>query len=175
MNPSVARSSDRALPFGSSVLLALVGGFLGYVTVHPGLLALAVVWAGVALGIGLRLTPDPRLRPWAPVAVLTALATGAVASPLGVVPELVAGGSALAFLVWLADDPTRPAGGLVRGRVMVLLPAFAVGVAWASSLLLPSGSTSLGVAAGLLVFVVATLAFLVGRPGLLEADAAASS
>jgi hypothetical protein len=175
MNSSVPPPSDRARPIGSSVLLALAGGFLGYVTVHPGLVALAVVWAGVAVGIGLRLTSHRRLRPWAPVAVLAALAAGAVSSPLGVVPELAAGGSALAFLVWLADDPSRPAGGVLRGRAMVLLPAFALGVAWASSLLLPSGSASLGVAAGLLVFVIATLAFFIGRPALFEADAAASS
>lgn len=175
MTPPVESGSGLARPVGSSVLLAVAGGFLGYLTVLHGFLALGVVWAGVALGIGLRLVPQPRVRPWAPVPVLAALVTGAVSSPLGVVPELVAGGSALAFLVWLVDDPTRPAGGIVRGRVTVLLPAAALGIAWASALLLPSRSASLGVAAGLLVFVIAALAFLIGSPELFDRDTAATS
>jgi hypothetical protein len=175
MTSAVDPGSGRARYVGSSVLLALAGGFLGYLTVLPGFLALEVVGAGVALGIGLRWVGDPRVRPWAPVPVLAALVTGAVASPLGVVPELAAGGSALAFLVWLTDDPARPAGGIFRGRFTVLLPAFALGIAWSSALLLPSRSASLGVAAGLLAFVIATLAYLVGRPELFDREAAATS
>jgi hypothetical protein len=175
MTSPVESGPGPARPVGSSVLLALAGGFLGYLTVHPGFLALGVVWAGVALGIGLRLVPEPRVRPWAPVPVLVALALGAVTSPLGIVPELAAGGSALAFLVWLSDDPTRPAGGVVRGRFTVVLPAFALGIAWASALLLPSRSASLGVAAGLLVFVIVALAFLIGRPELFDREATATS
>jgi hypothetical protein len=175
MTPPVERGSGLARPLGSSVLLALAGGFLGYLTVLPAYLALAVVWVGVALGIGLRLVRDSRVQPWAPVPVLAALVTGAVASPFGVVPELVAGGSSLAFLIWLTDDPTRPAGGVVRGRAAFLIPAFALGIAWASALLLPSRSASLGVAAGLLVFVIAALAYLVGKPELFDRDTAATS
>jgi hypothetical protein len=175
MTPPVESGSPLARPLGSSALLALAGGFLGYLTVRPGLFAFGVVWVGVALGIVLRLIPQRRARPWAPVMVLAALVTGAVSSPLGLVPELAAGGSALAFLVWLMDDPARPAGGIMRGRVTVLLPAFALGVAWASALLLPSRSASLGVAAGLLVFVLATLVFLLGRPELFDQDVAATS
>jgi hypothetical protein len=175
MTSGVEPGSGRARSVGSSVLLALAGGFLGYLTVLPGFLALGLVGAGVGLGIGLRFVRNPRVQPWAPVPVLVALATGALASPLGVVPELVAGGSALAFLVWLTDDPLRPAGGVVRGRFTVLLPAFALGIAWGSALLLPSRSASLGVAAGLLAFVIATLAYLVGRPELFDREAAATS
>lgn len=175
MNPAVRSEPFRASPVRSSLLLALAGGFLGYLTAVPAFSALAVVWGGVAFGIGLRFVRPSRVRSWAPVPVLLALATGTVASPLGVVPELAAGGCALAFLVWLVDDPARPAGGLWRGRATVLLPAFALGTAWASSLLLPSRSAPLGVAAGLLVFVIAALAFLMGSPGVFDRDAAATS
>jgi hypothetical protein len=165
----------RARPIVPSVLLAVAGGFLGYLTVQLWPLVFLVVWAGTGLGVGLRLVPQPRAQQIAPVPVLVALATGAVASPLGIVPELVAGGSALVFLLWLTDDPARPAGGSVRGRVTVLIPAFGFGIAWASALLLPSSSASLGVAAGLLVFAIAALAYLVGRPGLFDREAAATS
>jgi hypothetical protein len=170
-----APGAGRAVPVASSALLLLAGGLLGYLTSLPGLIGLVVVGVGVGLGIGLRLVPVPRVRPWAPVPALGALAVGAVTSPLGVVPELVAGGSALAFLLWLADDPERPAGGVSRGRGTLLLPAAALGIAWASALLLPSRSASLGVAAGLLVFVIAALAYLVGRPGLFDREVAATS
>jgi hypothetical protein len=175
MIPFVVAPSVRARPIVPSVLLVVAGGFLGYLTVQLWPLVFLVVWAGTALGVGLRLVPEPRAQEVAAVPVLVALATGAVASPLGIVPELVAGGAALAFLLWLADDPARPAGGSVRGRVTVLIPAFALGIAWASALLLPSSSASLGVAAGLLVFVIAALAYLVGRPGLFDREPAATS
>jgi hypothetical protein len=175
MTPPVVAPSGRARPIGSSVLLGLAGGFLGYLTTPSWPVVFLVVWVGIGLGVGLRVFPRPRAQRVAAVPVLVALATGAVASPLGIVPELVAGGSALAFLLWLADDPARPAGGTVRGRVTILIPAFALGIAWASALLLPSHSASLGVAAGLLVFVIAALAYLVGRPGLFDREAAATS
>jgi len=175
MIPAGISPSGRARLVGPSMLLVVAGGFLGYLTVQLWPDVFLVVWAGTGLGVGLRLVPQPRVRQFAAVPVLVALATGAVASPLGVVPELVAGGSALAFLVWLANDPARAAGGTVRARVTILIPASALGIAWASALLLPSSSASLGVAAGLLVFVLAALAYLVGRPRLFDREAAATS
>ena len=175
MTSVVVPPSPRAPPIGPSVLLAVAGGFLGYLTAQLWPFLFLVVWAGVGLGIGLRLLPLPQAQQVAAVPVLVALAIGAVASPLGIVPELVAGGSALAFLLWLADDPARPAGGPVRGRVAILIPAFALGIAWASALLLPSRSASLGVAAGLLVFAIAALAYLVGTPDLFDREVSATS
>jgi hypothetical protein len=175
MIPPGSAPLGRARLIGPSVLLAVAGAFLGYLTAPLWPDVFLVVWAGTGLGIGLRLVSDPRAQKIASVPVLVALATGAVASPLGIVPELVAGGSALAFLLWLASDPARPAGGPARARVTILIPAFALGIAWASALLLPSSSASLGVAAGLLVFVIAALAYLVGRPQLFDREAAATS
>jgi hypothetical protein len=78
----------------------------------------------------------------------------------------------LAFLVWLADDPARPAGGARRGLATVAVPALAVGIAWSSTLFLPAGAVPLGVAGGLLALTLALVAFLVGRPSLFDREEA---
>jgi hypothetical protein len=175
MTPRTVAPRGGARRVGPSLFLAAAGAFFGYLIVPHSADVFLVVWAGVALGIGLRWVREIRAQQVAAVPVLVALATGAVASPLGIIPELAAGGSALAFLLWLAEDPARPAGGPARARVTILIPAFALGIAWASALLLPSNSASIGVAAGLLVFVIAALAYLVGRPGLFDREAATTS
>ena len=94
---------------------------------------------------------------------------------LGLVPELLAGGCGLAFLAWLADDPARERGGLVRAPPLITLPAVALGITWASALLLPSGSATLGVAAGLLAFALLAVALLAARPELFDREAPESA
>jgi hypothetical protein len=171
---NVAVAVVRRPPVGATALLLVIGGFLGYVDHLPNDLGVIVVVVGTGLSAGLRSTPWALARAVAPVPVLAALGFGAVASPLGVVPELAAGAAGLAFLVWLADDPARAPGGVGRASLTVLVPALALGIAWSSALLLPSGSEPIGVAAGLLVFAVVALAVLASRPGLFDREEAAS-
>jgi hypothetical protein len=68
----------------------------------------------------------------------------------------------------LLDDPSRPAGGAVRGAPVWAISALAVGVAWASSFLLPGTAAPLGVAGGLLAASLIALAYLVRRPELFD-------
>jgi hypothetical protein len=159
----------------STALLVLAGGFLGWLANLPDGLGVVLVVAGIGAGVGLRAARRVALRSFAPVPAVVALAFGAVASPLGLVPELAAGGAGLALLVWLADDPARPVGGIARAHGTILVSALALGIAWSSALLLPSGSASLGVAAGLLVLAAAALAYLVARPELFDREQAATS
>lgn len=164
----------RWLPFrwGSSSVLLVAAGFLGYLA---GPRVLVVVVPVAAAGVVLRSLTPPIARALAPASALVALSVGALASPLGLLPELAAGGAGLAFLLWLVDDPARPTGGVERGRVTVLLPALALGIAWTSALLLPSSSASLGVAAGLLAAAVLALAYLAASPSLLEGEASGTT
>jgi hypothetical protein len=174
MNPVSVGSAVRRPPVGATALVLAVGLFLGYLTALPHGVGVVVAAVGVGLAVGLRALPWPGARAFAPVPLLIAFGFGAVASPLGVVPELVAGAAGLAFLVWLADDPARFPGGVGRARITILVPALALGIAWTSALLLPSGSAPIGVAAGVLVVAVAVLAYLVARPGLFDREEAAT-
>jgi len=158
----------------SLATLALPAVLLGYLTGFPDGLGLVLMVAAVAAAAILRATGDPRGAAYAPVPVLVGLVLEAVAAPVGFGTEVVAGLAGVAFLVWLADDPVRPEGGAVRGLSVVALPALALGIAWSSALFLPSGVVPLGVAGALLALTVAAVAWLVGRPGLLEREEARS-
>lgn len=167
-----AAVSPLRVAYGSSALLAITAGFLGYLAPGPYSLAPALLVGLVVVGAGLRSSRRRELQAAAPVAPLVGLGLGALASPLGLVPELLAGAAALAYLVWLADDPGRPRGGVARARLTLALPALALGICWSSALLLPSSSASLGVAAALLGGSLAALAFLLSRPGLFDRELA---
>ncbi len=164
----------RYPPLATNALVGLVGGFLGYLTGLPDLAGVGVVLAGVGVAAALRSQRSPRPRAAAPVPLLLALAFAALACPLGLVPELAAGAAGLAFLVWLADDPARFPGGVGRARTTLLVPALALGIAWASSLILPATAAPLGVAAGVLVVALAALAYLFARPSLFDREGAAT-
>ncbi len=156
----------------SGALLLVASGLFGYFGTLP-----VPLGAGLALGLtgaalALRAQARARLRAIAPVPALAALLVAALASPLGLLPELLAGMAGLAFLAWLADDPTRPAGGLGRARMTLLLPALALGIAWASALLLPSRAAPIGVAGGLLAGALVALAILIARPGAFDREEA---
>jgi len=141
----------------------------------PLLVAGLLLLAALAGAIGLRLWPDPAGRGAAWVPLVVALAVLSVTTPLTFLAELVAGLGGIAVLLFLVDDPDRLPGGLGRGLSTVALPAVAVGVAWSSALLLPPGTAPIGVAAGVLVFALAVVAFLLGRPDLFDREEAATS
>jgi hypothetical protein len=162
---------------GSLALLLAVVGLLGYVARGPADLGVAVAVIGVGAGGLLQRVPrSSSIRSLAPVPVVLSVVTVAAASPLGAVPELLGGVAGLAVLVWLADDLDRPAGGIGRATSTLGISAAGVGIAWASAVLLPSrSSASLGIAAGLLVFVVVAIAYLVGQPSAFDREEASSS
>ncbi|HYB79847.1 MAG TPA: hypothetical protein VEG66_08860 [Thermoplasmata archaeon] len=164
----------RAVRPVSLAVLALPAVFLGYLSGFPGGAGFVLMVAAVAAAGVLRASRIPHRAAYAPVPVLIGLLLEAVAAPVGFGTEVVVGLAGVAFLVWLADDPARPAGGAVRGLSGVALPALALGIAWSSALFLPSGVVPLGVAGALLALAIAAVAFLVGRPSLLDRGEARS-
>jgi len=154
----------RSLRPVSLALLLVAATYLGFLSGYPGGFGPVLAAAGVVLAAGLRVGAPRSVAVFAPVPVLVALGVEAVAAPVGFGTELVAGLAGLAFLVWLADDPSRPVGGAARSLPTVAVPALALGIAWSSALFLPSGAVPLGVAGGLLALTLAVVAFLVGRP-----------
>lgn len=170
-----ASPAPRRLPGPGAVPLVVLGAFLGYLSSLPEDAGLFLALGLIVLGFGLRALRSRSLRSIAPVPVLAALVTASLASRLGIVPELVAGGAGLAFLAWLADDPAREPGGIGRARTTIAISGVALGIAWSTALLLPSNSATLGVAAGLLVFAVVALAFLVARPEAFDREAPESA
>jgi len=156
---------------GSWALLLAVGGIFGAVTGLPfGSGVLIAVVGGLGSGLLDRWPRRADVRSLAPVPVVVAFATVAALAPLGLLPELLAGAAGVAVLVWLADDIRRPAGGIRRSQLTLGVPALALGIAWASALLLPSTAASLGVAVALLVFVVAAIAYLIGAPRVFDRE-----
>jgi hypothetical protein len=158
-------------PVSLALLLVPLTTF-GYVSGFSYGMGAAIAVAAVALGAGLRATGRRSLSPYAPVPVLLALAAFAVHAPVGLGFEFLAGLSALAFLVWLVDDPARPQRGALRSLPTVAVPALALAIAWSSALFLPAGAVPLGVAGGLLALTLALVAFLVGRPTLFDREEA---
>jgi hypothetical protein len=159
---------------GSLALLFVSCTFLGYLSGFPDGFGLVLVLAAVVAAAGLRAVPSRALSAYAPVPALAGIALEAASAPVGFGTELVAGLSGLAFLVWLADDPARPAGGAVRALPTLSLPALALGIAWSSALFLPAGAVPLGVAGAVLALALAAVAFLVGRPALFDREEARS-
>ncbi len=169
MSPSVPARRPGIV---SGAALLLVSGLLGFYGTLPVLPALLLTLALPAAAIAMRALTLPHVRATAPIPALAGLVVGALASPYGLLPELLAGAGGLAFLAWLAEDPARPTGGLARARTTLLVPALALGIAWASSFLLPSHAAPIGVAAALLVGALVTLAMLVARPSAFDREEA---
>lgn len=172
MSGRPARSGTRSVRPASLALLLVAGVGLGFLAGFPGRFGPVVAAAGIALAAGLRASSSRAVVAYAPVPALAVLVLEAAAAPVGLGLELVAGGSALAFLVWLADDPTRPVGGSVRSFPTVAIPALALAIAWSSAFFLPAGAVPLGVAGGLLALTLALVAFLAGRPQLFDREEA---
>ncbi|HYA70859.1 MAG TPA: hypothetical protein VEH28_05780 [Thermoplasmata archaeon] len=158
----------------SLVLLLVPAALLGYASGAPGGYGIVVAIVGILLAGVLRALSSRTARAIAPLPALAVLVLEAATAPAGFGPELLAGLSGLAFLIWLADDPGRPAGGAVRGLPTVALPALALGIAWSSTLFLPTGAVPLGVGGALLALALAAIAFLIGRPELFDREEARS-
>jgi len=169
-SPSPLRSFR---PVSLSVLFVPAVLF-GYLSGYPAGAGLILMVVAVGAAAGLRAATRSSAASYAPIPVLLALVVEAVTAPAGFGTELFAGLSGIAFLVWLADDPTRPEGGAVRGLSQVAVPALALGIAWSSALFLPSGVVPLGVAGALLALAIAAVAFLVGWPTVLDREEARS-
>jgi hypothetical protein len=159
------RPVSLALLLVSATYLAFLSGFPdGF---GPVLAAVAVAFAA-----GLRVSSHRNIAVYAPVPALAVLVLEVVPAPVGLGTELVAGLAGLAFLVWLADDPSRPVGGALRSLPTVAVPGLALGIAWSSALFLPAGTVPLGVAGALLALTLAVVAFLVGRPTVFDREEA---
>jgi hypothetical protein len=156
----------------SLALLLVSATYLGFLSGFPDGFGPVLAAAVVVFATGLRVGTRRRVAAYAPVPVVAALALEAVRAPVGLGTELVAGLAGLAFLLWLADDPSRPVGGSLRSLPTVAVPALAVGIAWSSTLFLPAGAVPLGVAGALLALSLAVVAFLLGSPAVFDREEA---
>jgi hypothetical protein len=157
---------------GSALTLALLVVAVGLFGVVGGLPYLAGPLLGPA---GVLATAAWRRRASGAGAVallpaLAALGTLAATAPVTASGELFGSLATLAFLLWLADDPARPAGGGRRAIPALAACGVGVAVAWSLTLLLPRPSGKVGVAAALLVASLLALAWFLAR----EAEAPAA-
>jgi hypothetical protein len=152
---------------GLGVLLAASVGFSLLVAI-PLALGLVLAVVGPVVGALVRMAVPRRFRASGLVPPLAVLGTFASLSPVGVLPELAAGVTGLALLLWYAEDPDRYPGAILRGLGGLVAPAAVLAIALASSLLLPAGVGSLGIAAGLLAATIAAIALLLGAPHLFD-------
>ncbi|MCI4364941.1 MAG: hypothetical protein L3K10_02610 [Thermoplasmata archaeon] len=153
---------------GAGVVFALVVGLSGGS-------GIALIVGGATLGSVVR-GVSPRLgRSLGLVPPLLALGILAAYCPVGIPGELAAGLVGLALLLWCGEDPARYPGALGRAVGALAVPAAGFGIAWASSLLLPSGLGSVGVAAALLVLSAAAMILVLRVPAAFDRDSAATS
>ena len=173
---SAATAPGASLPVRpvSLAIVAVATALVGYLSGFPDGLGLFLAVGAVVFAAGLRTIPTRRVYSASPVPVLAVLVLEAATAPVGLGSELLAGFAGLAFLVWVADDPSRPKGGALRALPEVALPALALGIAWTSALFLPYGVVPIGVAGALLALTVAAVAFLVGWPALFDREEARS-
>jgi len=157
-------NARRSLRPVSLACLFITATYLGFLSGFPNGFGPLVAAVGVAVAAVMRLATPRTVAAYAPFPALVGFGVVAVRAPVGIGTELIAGLTGLAFLVWLADDPSRPVGGAVRSLPTVVVPALALGIAWSSALFLPGSAIPLGVAGGLLALVIAVVAFLVARP-----------
>jgi len=170
-----ASPEGRALrpirPF--SLVLLLVATFaLAVLSGFPAGFGVILALSLVVVSAVFRSGPWTKLAPYAPAPVLVALVLEAAFAPVSFGTELFAGLAGVAFLVWLADDPSRPSGGPRRAFPTIAIPGLSLGIAWSSALFLPAGALPLGVAGALLAFTLGAVAFLVGRPALFDQEEA---
>jgi len=158
----------------SSVLL---GAFLVVpaLAARPAVAAVALVLVAVAVGTVLRRQRAPRVRGLALLPPVVAVGILSLAVPPRPFEGLLIGVGAVLVLVWLADDPRRQPRGVVRAVPSLVIATLTVALAWGSSSLVPTGGVGVGVAAFLLLAVVALVGLLLVHPGLIGAEEAASS
>ncbi|MGP8158339.1 MAG: hypothetical protein ACLPWO_01815 [Thermoplasmata archaeon] len=169
---SGASARIRSIRPASLALLLVSATYLGFLSGFPDGVGPVLAAAAVIFATGLRVGARRNVAVYAPVPVLAALVVEVVPAPVGLGTELVAGLAGLSFLLWLADDPSRPAGGSLRSLPTVGIPALAVGIAWSSTLFLPAGAVPLGVAGALLALTLAVVALLVASPTVFDREEA---
>lgn len=163
------------LAIGPTVpILVAVAALAAYGTTLPTTVAFSVVATGLTLGVALRGVRASAARVGFPIPVLVALGVTALAAGVDPFEWLVVGLSGAVLVAWLADDPFRAPRGAARGALEWLVPSLGVGIAWASSFLLPRSTTELGVAGGLAAGALVVLAYLFARPDLFDRDASAT-
>jgi hypothetical protein len=155
------------------LVIASVG--LSLLTPLPLAAGLVLAILGPTLGNLLRTTLSRTYRFLGLLPPIAALGILVTYSRPGTVPELVAGIAGLAVLLWCSEEPDRSPGAVGRGVAALAVPAAVLGIALASSLLLPSGEGSLGIAAALLAVSVVAVALLLGAPRTFERDPSATS
>jgi hypothetical protein len=165
-----ARGGSR-LTFVLAVLAVSLFGLVGGL---PDLIGPAIGVVGLVLSSLWRRRPTTG-RTFAPLPALVALTVLAVSAPVVASAELLGGFATLALLLWLADDPARPAGGGRRAVSALASCGLAVGIAWSALLLLPSTSGRVGVAGALLAAVLLVLGYLLVREAEGRSSVAASA
>jgi hypothetical protein len=138
------------------VAFGLVGGL-------PDLLGPVVAAVGVAGSATWRRQWPGTGETFGSLPALVALAVLGASSPVAPSTELFGAIAALAVLLWLADDPSRPAGGGRRAAAAIGFCGLGVGIAWSLVLILPRPSGRLGIAGGLLALALLLLAWLLAR------------
>jgi len=145
--------------FGVAALAIAAFGLVGGLPYFLGP-ALGVVGLGVAALVRRR---SARGRTFAPMPALVALTALAVTAPAVASAELLGGVASLGLLLWMADDPRRPAGGGRRASLALASCGLTVGIAWAVLLAVPHPAGGVGVAGALLALVLLFLAYLLAR------------
>ncbi len=159
-----APAPERGGGIATTVLLAVAVGALGLFGDLPLYLGPAIGAAGVVVSAwGRRRWPQPQ-RTTALLPALGAVTVLVATSPAVPVSELLAGLAGLSLLLWLADDPARPAGGGRRAGPTLALAALGVGLTWVVVLTLTGRSAGIGVAAASLAtgLVLLGVLFAVG-------------
>ena len=144
------------------VLAVLAVSAFGLVVGLPDLLGPVIGVAGLVLS-SLWRRRSTAGRSFVPLPALVALAVLAVSAPVVASAELFGSFATLGVLLWLADDPARPAGGGRRAARALGSCVLAIGIAWSLVLLLPRPSGEVGVAGALLALVLLALAYLLVR------------
>jgi len=175
MSPPSRALRPSAGSIATSTILALILLVFSTTSRYPTLLAVSIALGGVAVGLALReLSALDLLRPFAVlpiVAAFTALATSASSTPT---TDLIGGLGGLALLLWMAAGPELGPRAIGRSLSMIASTGLVLLIAWTSSLLLPRSPALLGIGGALIVAVVITVALLLGRPDLIDAETPAT-
>jgi len=153
---------------------AVALGLFGLVGGLPDLLGPAIGIGGLAVAAWAR-RRGPLGTEYGALPALVGLLVLATTAPTVASAELFGGLSALAVLLWVADDPARPAGGGRRAALPLASCGLAVGIAWSVALVLPHPSQEVGLAGGLLASVLLVLAYFLVREAERRASSSASA
>jgi hypothetical protein len=149
--------------FLGTVALVSVAVALGLLEGAPFALGAIVGAVGVAGSAAWRDVIRPRGSPWTVLPALVGLAVELVVGHASSTTELLAGATGVAFLLWVTDDPSRPAGGPRRAAVATGLLAVASGLSLVIVVAVPPPMADVPIAGGLLALALALLGVLLAR------------